>query len=117
MAVLSESGLWEPGVYQLEVEDNPQGGAEGIDNVPLRHLANRGRFLNDARLSSYIVGKGRNLLTVLGVSTIAQAMVALRTLCNGTGTPDFSKLMLGDYLDGIDLSVIPAENGGTAGQA
>jgi hypothetical protein len=50
------------------------------------------------------------------VSTIAQVMAALRTLCNGTGTPDFSKLMIGDYLDGINLSAIPAENGGTAGQ-
>jgi hypothetical protein len=44
-------------------------------------------------------------------------MAALRALCNGTGTPDFSKLQTGDYLDGIDLSAIPAENGGTAGQA
>jgi hypothetical protein len=117
MAVLTESGLWEPGVYQLEVEDGPQGGVEGIDNVPLRHLANRAGFLNNARLSGYIAGKGRNLLTVLGVANITQAMAALRTLCNGTGTPDFSKLQIGDYLDGIDLSAIPAENGGTAGQA
>jgi hypothetical protein len=42
---------------------------------------------------------------------------ALRVRCNGTGTPDFSGLQIGDYLDGIDLSAIPAENGGTAGQA
>jgi hypothetical protein len=117
MAVLSETGLWEPGVYQLEVEDGPQGGAEGIDNVPLRHLANRGSFLNNARLTGYIAGKGRSLLTVLGVTNISQAMAALRALCNGTGTPDFSKVQIGDYLDGIDLSAIPAENGGTAGQA
>jgi hypothetical protein len=117
MAFVPEQVVWEPGVYQLEVEDGPQGGVDGIDNVPLRHLANRAKFLNDARLSGYIAGKGRDLLTVLGVSTIAQAMAALRTLCNGTGTPDFSKLMVGDYLDGLDLSAIPAENGGTAGQA
>jgi hypothetical protein len=117
MAVLTESGLWEPGVYQLEVEDGPQGGAEGIDNVPLRHLANRAGFLNNARLSGYIAGNGRNLLTVLGVTTIAQAMAALRTLCNGTGTPDFSKLQIGDYLDGIDLSGIAASAANTAGQA
>jgi hypothetical protein len=116
MAVLPESGLWEPGVYQWEIEDGPEGGADGIDNVPLRHLANRAKFLNEARLSGYIAGKGRNLLTVLGVSNISQAMAALRALCNGTGTPDFSKLQIGDYLDGIDLSAIPAENGGTAGQ-
>jgi hypothetical protein len=117
MAVLTESGLWEPGVYQLEVEDGPQGGADGIDNVPLRHLADRTKFLNDARLSGYIAGKGRNLLTALGVSNIAQAMTALRTLCNGTGSPDFSKLQIGDYLDGIDLSGIAASAANTAGQA
>ncbi|MDR0586037.1 MAG: DUF6273 domain-containing protein [Treponema sp.] len=62
-------------------------------------------------------GTGRNLLNVLGVSSIPSAMAALRTLCNGTGTPNFSGLMIGDYLDGINLSAIPAENGGTAGQA
>jgi hypothetical protein len=71
MAVLTESGLWEAGVYQLEVEDGPQGEAEGIDNVPLRHLADRTKFLNDARLSGYIAGKGRDLLTALGVSNIS----------------------------------------------
>jgi hypothetical protein len=44
-------------------------------------------------------------------------MAALRVRCNGTGTPNFLGLMIGDYLDGINLSAIPAENGGTAGQA
>jgi hypothetical protein len=60
---------------------------------------------------------GRDLKEVLGVSSIPDAMAALRARCNGTGTPDFSGLQIGDYLDGIDLSAIPAENGGTAGQA
>jgi hypothetical protein len=35
---------------------------------------------------------------------------------NGVGTPDFSGLQIGDYLDGIDLSAIPAENRGPAGR-
>jgi len=61
--------------------------------------------------------QGRNLLEVLGVSTIPAAMAALSVLCNGTGVPKFSQLMVGDYLDGLDLSAIPAENGGDAGQA
>jgi hypothetical protein len=60
--------------------------------------------------------EGRDLMTVLGVSTIPAAMAALRERCNGTGIPDFSGLQIGDYLDGLDLSAIPAENGGTAGQ-
>jgi hypothetical protein len=50
------------------------------------------------------------------VSNIAQAIAALRTLCNGTGMPDFSKFQIGDYMDGIALSGIPAENEGTTGQ-
>jgi hypothetical protein len=60
---------------------------------------------------------GRNLLTVLGVQSIQAAMDALSVRCNGTGTPNFRGLMIGDYLDGIDLSAIPAENDGDAGQA
>jgi hypothetical protein len=60
---------------------------------------------------------GRDLMTVLGVNSIPGAMAALRERCNGTGAPDFSGLQIGDYLDGLDLSAIPAERGGTAGQA
>ncbi|MDR2150142.1 MAG: DUF6273 domain-containing protein [Spirochaetaceae bacterium] len=66
--------------------------------------------------SGDIDGFGRNLLNVLGVNTIQAAMAALSTRCNGTGKPNFSGLALGDYIDGIDLSAIPAENSGTAGQ-
>jgi hypothetical protein len=61
-------------------------------------------------------GMGRNLLTVLGVSSIPQAMAALRTRCNGTGTPDFRGLLIGDYIDGLDLSGVTAAPGGTAPQ-
>jgi hypothetical protein len=61
--------------------------------------------------------EGRDLLTVLGVNSIGAAMEQLRARSNGIGVPDYRKLRLGDYLDGIDLSAIPAENGGTAGQA
>jgi hypothetical protein len=50
---------------------------------------------------------GRNLLTVLGVQSIQAAMDALSVRCNGTGTPNFRGLMIGDYIDGIDLSAIP----------
>jgi hypothetical protein len=62
-------------------------------------------------------GTGRDLLKVLGVASIQAAMDALQARCNDTGTPDFSGLMVGDYLDGLNLSAIPAENEGTAGQA
>lgn len=45
---------------------------------------------------------GRNLLNVLGVSTIADAMAALHIKCK---KGDFSGLMLGDYLDLPSLTV------------
>jgi hypothetical protein len=49
--------------------------------------------------------EGRNLLDVLGVANIAGAMAALRARCNGTGLPDFSEILLGDYLDLPSLTV------------
>jgi hypothetical protein len=61
-------------------------------------------------------GAGRNLFDVLGVSGVQEAIAALSIRCNGTGIPDFSGLLVGDYIDGIDLSAIPAENSGDAGQ-
>jgi hypothetical protein len=67
MAFVPEQAVWEPGVYQLEVQDGPAGGMDGIDNVPLRHAANRTKFLNTARVSGLL--RGRDIK--LGVSTIA----------------------------------------------
>jgi hypothetical protein len=70
-----------------------------------------------------VEGYGRDLLTVLGVSSIPAAMAELRRRCNNngeidnTGIPDFRGLMVGDYLDGLDLSGIGAPTGGTAPQA
>jgi hypothetical protein len=74
-------------------------------------------------LAEMVEGYGRNLLEVLGVETIAEAMAEIHRRCNNsgeidaTGIPDFRGICIGDYVDGIDLSAIPAENGGTAGQA
>jgi hypothetical protein len=62
-------------------------------------------------------GIGRNLLDVLEVGSIPAAMAALRTRCNGTGVPNFKGLMIGDYIDGINLSAIAASVANTAGQA
>jgi hypothetical protein len=47
MAFLPEQSVWSEGIYQLEVQDGPAGGADGIDNVPLKQLANRTRLLYD----------------------------------------------------------------------
>jgi hypothetical protein len=42
---------------------------------------------------------GRNLLDVLEVATVPEAMAALRVRCNGSETPNFGGLLVGDYLD------------------
>jgi hypothetical protein len=82
--------------------------AEGVKREALRiEVTGRGEVIE---------GEGRNLFTVLGVSSIAAAMAKIREMGAGTGTPDYRKLRIGDYLDGINLSGIPAENGGDAGQ-
>jgi hypothetical protein len=36
---------------------------------------------------------------------------------DSSGIPDFIGIEIGDYIDGIDLSAISAENGGDGGQA
>jgi hypothetical protein len=76
-----------------------------------------------------IGGMGRDILEVLGISTsgqiiqaaIREAMGDIRELSNHAASgpdpaPDYKYFDFGDYLDEIDLSAIPAENGGTTGQ-
>lgn len=41
MANLSETDLWEAGIYQIEEDDPVLGGPSGITNMPPRQLANR----------------------------------------------------------------------------
>jgi len=83
----------------------------------IARLAEINAVTNSITNGSGLYIPGRNLMTVLGVSTITEAINALRERCNGNGTPDFSGLQIGDYLDGLDLSGIPAERGGSAGQS
>jgi hypothetical protein len=47
----------------------------------------------------HLLGGGRNLLRVLNVSAIPEAMAVLRSKCDGEGIPDFWDLRVGDYLD------------------
>jgi hypothetical protein len=66
---------------------------------------------------------GRNLLAVFKVSTIQDAMAEIRRRCNNSGEidasgiPDFRGIMIGDYIDGINLSGIAAPTSGVAPQA
>jgi hypothetical protein len=77
-------------------------------------------------LADQMEAYGRDLFDVFGIKTgttaqkIAVAMAEIRRRCNNngevdtSGIPDFTGLMIGDYLDGIDLSGIAAAPGGTA---
>jgi len=122
MANLQETNAWEPGIYQLEETDPVQGGANGIDNVQAKQLANRTQYLKSAigGLSADMAETGRDLLAVLGVSSIPAAMAELRRRCNNLGEindskiPDFTGIMIGDYIDGLSLNGIAAPPGGTA---
>jgi hypothetical protein len=45
MANITENANWDDGVYQIEELDPVLGGPEGIDNKPLKNLANRTKYL------------------------------------------------------------------------
>lgn len=47
MANLTESAVYEAGIYQLETTDPVIGGASGISNLQAKQLANRTKFLYD----------------------------------------------------------------------
>lgn len=47
MANLAETVTWEAGIYQIEETDPVQGGPNGVDNLPHKHLANRSLWLKN----------------------------------------------------------------------
>ncbi|MDF1583898.1 MAG: hypothetical protein P1P78_11370 [Methyloprofundus sp.] len=47
MSNLIEASVFEPGIYQLETTDPVMGGANGVDNIQARQLANRTQWLKD----------------------------------------------------------------------
>ncbi|WP_174907001.1 phage tail protein [Burkholderia diffusa] len=47
MADLKEESKWEPGIRQFETSDPVQGGPDGVDNIALKQLGNRTRYLRD----------------------------------------------------------------------
>ncbi len=90
---------------------------------------NSREYFENLVLAPMVEGYGRDLCEVFGITSgtveqkIAACMAEIRRRCNNngeidaSGVPDFRGIAVGDYLDGIDLSAIPAENGGDAGQA
>lgn len=47
MANLPENPVWDAGIYQLEATDVVEGGADGIDNIQAKALANRTQYLKE----------------------------------------------------------------------
>jgi hypothetical protein len=47
MANLTETSVYESGIYQIEMTDPIQGGPDGISNLQAKQLGNRTRFLKD----------------------------------------------------------------------
>lgn len=47
MADLKEESKWEAGIRQFETTDSVLGGPDGVDNIALRQLGNRTRYLKD----------------------------------------------------------------------
>ncbi|VEI47067.1 Uncharacterised protein [Actinobacillus equuli] len=45
MAGVKETATWENHVYQIEENDPVHGGADGVTNKPIKHLANRTLYL------------------------------------------------------------------------
>ncbi len=56
MADIVEEENWKNGVYQLETSDPVQGGADGVDNLPHKALANRTLWLKAQLLLKALVG-------------------------------------------------------------
>lgn len=54
MAHLTESDVWEDGIYQWEEDDPVLGGPSGIDNVPPRQLANRTRYQRVRNVTAWV---------------------------------------------------------------
>ena len=56
MADITEAEQWDTGVYQLETTDPVQGGADGVDNLPHKALANRTLWLKAQVALKALVG-------------------------------------------------------------
>ncbi len=58
---LQEVAEWVEGIYQLEIEDLVQGGAEGVDNLQAKQLANRTAYLK-AQVEKAFLRDGTDVL-------------------------------------------------------
>ena len=79
MANVTETEEFTTGVYQLEVDDFVEGGANGVDNLPHKHLANRTKWLK-AQIVSLVSALGGKVDKVTGKALSANDFTdALKT--------------------------------------
>lgn len=89
MADLKEESKWEPGIRQFETSDPVQGGPDGVDNIALKQLGNRTRYLKDRAdaADEAIAGLGDRAdatdkqLEDLGTDKVARSGDAMKGSC------------------------------------
>ncbi len=94
MPNLPEEATWEAGIYQLELTDPVEAGADGIDNLQAKQLANRTVYLKDqidtgrvipavTPLPAAVAGDRGRLVRVEGAAGVADAVYIGVKLANG----------------------------------
>jgi hypothetical protein len=95
MPNLPESSQWEAGVYQIELTDPVQGGANGIANLQAKQLANRTKFLHDGGDGFQSAAPGGFDPAVAPLAADRRRLVVVE---GGAGVPDscYIAVKLGD---------------------
>jgi hypothetical protein len=112
MANITESEQWDDGVYQLETTDPVQGGADGVDNLPHKALANRTTWLKAAieTVQNTISNLGSNFAALGGSATqrfkVANAVNDDEAVNKGLIKSHYVRVSLSDYVVLNDENVI-----------
>lgn len=94
MALLPEVATWEPGIYQLEETDVVQGGANGIDNLQAKQIANRLLYLK-GQVDAQAAGKQAADPTL---TALAALVTAADKIIYATGPDAFATTTLSAFI-------------------
>jgi hypothetical protein len=86
-------------VNALDEEVSELGGRAGTIQTIVDNAESSIGASGDGNAPEFREASARNLLSVLGVSTVADAFDELAGACNGAEVPNFSGLRIGDYID------------------